>query len=83
MLRIATCDGGKKARLTEEITKEAVKTIRAGNAGMAGVTVVTSSCAFYFAHEASVTGLDKSIPFLRDPLAGDLLLSGIGTKAVA
>jgi len=27
------CDGGKKARLTEEITKEAVKTTRAGNAG--------------------------------------------------
>jgi hypothetical protein len=32
-LRIVACDGGKKARLTEEITKEAVKTIRAGNAG--------------------------------------------------
>jgi hypothetical protein len=52
--------------------------------GVFGVTVVTTLvCFFNFAHKASVTGLDKSIPFLRDPLAGDLLLSGIGTKAVA
>jgi hypothetical protein len=28
MLRIAACDGGNKARLTEEITKEAVKPLR-------------------------------------------------------
>jgi hypothetical protein len=27
-------DGGKKARLTEEITKETVKTTRAGKAGL-------------------------------------------------
>jgi len=29
---------------------------------------------------ASVTGLDESIPFLRYPLAGDLLLYGIGAR---
>jgi hypothetical protein len=32
---------------------------------------------------ASVTGLSWSIPFLRHPLAGDLLLYGIGAAAVA
>jgi hypothetical protein len=31
-------DGGKKARFTEESTKETVKTIRAGNAGDFGLT---------------------------------------------
>jgi hypothetical protein len=31
---------------------------------------------------ASVTGLDQSIPFLLCPLAGHLLLYGIGTTAV-
>ena len=30
---IAAGDGGNKARLSEETTKESVKTIRAGNAG--------------------------------------------------
>jgi len=30
---ISRGDGGKKARLTEESTKETVKTIRAGKAG--------------------------------------------------
>src|SRR5579863_10591719 len=29
---------------------------------------------------ASVTGLDESIPFFRHPLAGDLLLYGIGAR---
>jgi hypothetical protein len=29
---------------------------------------------------ASVTGLDESIPFLRYPLAGDVLLYGIGAR---
>ena len=47
MLRIVTCDGGNKARLTEEITKQAVKTIARGMPGVSGVTVVTNSCAFY------------------------------------
>ena len=32
-LRFSVGDGGKKARFTEEITKETVKTIRAGKAG--------------------------------------------------
>jgi hypothetical protein len=32
-------DGGKKARLTEESTKEAVKTNRAGNAGVKPVNL--------------------------------------------
>jgi hypothetical protein len=36
MLRIVTCDGGKKARLTEEITKQAVKTIARGMPGVPG-----------------------------------------------
>jgi hypothetical protein len=33
MLTHRADDGGKKARFTRESTKEAVKTIRAGNAG--------------------------------------------------
>jgi hypothetical protein len=39
-LRIAAYDGGNKARLTEEITKETVKTIARGMPGETGVTVV-------------------------------------------
>src|ERR1700722_11936305 len=52
-LRIAACDGGNKARLTEEITKETVKTIARGMPGDTGVTVVTMLvCFFIFAHKA-------------------------------
>jgi hypothetical protein len=40
-------DGGKKARLTREITKEAVKTIAQGMPDRSGGPVVTNSCAFY------------------------------------
>src|SRR6266404_6217010 len=40
------------------------KTIARGMPGRSGVTVVTNSYAcFYFACEASVTGLEESIPF--------------------
>jgi len=47
-------DGGKKARLTEEITKEAVKTIARGMPDCSGVTVVTTLvCFFVFAREAA------------------------------
>ncbi len=63
-------------------TKETVKPSRGECRIVSGVPAVTCLRAFFNAREASVTGLDESIPFLRDPLAGDLLLSGIGTKAV-
>ena len=47
-------DGGKKARLTGESTKETVKTIARGMPGDSGVTVVTMLvCSFYFACEAA------------------------------
>jgi len=39
--------------VTGESTKETVKTIAQGMPGVSGVTVVTNSCAFYFAHEAA------------------------------
>jgi hypothetical protein len=35
-----------RSPITGESTKETVKTIRAGNAGMFGEPVVTNSCAF-------------------------------------
>jgi hypothetical protein len=43
-------DGGKKARLTREITKETVKTIAQGMPDRSGGPVVTNSCAFYLLH---------------------------------
>src|SRR6202030_2820603 len=49
-LRIAACDGGNKARLTEEITKETVKTIARGMPGDTGVTVVTMLVCFFISH---------------------------------
>jgi hypothetical protein len=67
--------------ITGESTKETVKTIRAGNAGCFGEARGDYARVLsIFAREASVTGLDESIPILRDPLAGDVLLSGIGTR---
>src|SRR6202795_333839 len=36
-----------------ESAKETVKTIARGMPGVSGVTVVTNSCAFYFAREAA------------------------------
>ena len=48
-----TGDGGKKARLTREITKETVKTIAQGVPDRSGGPVVTYSCAFFSAHEAA------------------------------
>ena len=48
MLAHRTGDGGKKARLTRESTKEAVKTIARGMPETFGNPVVTNSCAFYF-----------------------------------
>jgi hypothetical protein len=47
MLRIAPGTVTKKARLTEEITKETVKTIARGMPGVSGVTVVTNARVFY------------------------------------
>ena len=41
-------DGGKKARLTGESTKETVKTIARGMPGCSGVLVVTNSCTLFF-----------------------------------
>src|SRR5579872_71164 len=50
-------DGGKKARLTRESTKETVKTIRAGNAGEAARPVVTEArVLFCFVHGAVGAG---------------------------
>src|SRR5579864_294398 len=50
-------DGGKKARLTRESTKETVKTIRAGNAGETARPVVTEArVLFCFVHGAVGAG---------------------------
>ena len=46
--RIVACDGGNKARLSGETTKETVKTIARGMPDVSGVTVVTCLRAFYF-----------------------------------
>ena len=43
----------QESPVTGESTKETVKTIARGMPGVSGVTVVTNSCAFYFAHEAA------------------------------
>src|SRR5436190_1382466 len=49
MLSHRAGDGGNKARLTREITKETVKTIARGMPGVSGVTVVTTLvCSFLF-----------------------------------
>jgi hypothetical protein len=45
---IATGDGGNKARLSGETTKETVKTIARGMPDVSGVTVVSCLRAFYF-----------------------------------
>ena len=47
-MAIATGDGGNKARLSGETTKETVKTIARGMPDVSGVTVVTCLRAFYF-----------------------------------
>src|SRR5882757_9730275 len=41
-------DGGKRARLTGESTKQTVKPSRAGMPGSSGGPVVTNSCVFTF-----------------------------------
>jgi hypothetical protein len=46
-------DGGKKARLTRESTKETVKTIAQGMPDRSGGPVVTCLRAFYFARKAA------------------------------
>jgi hypothetical protein len=52
MLRIALVTVSKSP-IAGEITKETVKTTARGMPGVSGVTVVTNSCAFYFAREAA------------------------------
>jgi hypothetical protein len=53
MLRIVACEGGKKARFTEQSTKETVKTVRAGKAGDFRLTCGDYACVlFIFAREA-------------------------------
>ena len=48
-------DGGNRARLTGEITKQAVKTIRAGKAGMSTAEPVVHPCAFPCARTAGAS----------------------------
>src|ERR1700692_584981 len=43
-------DGGKRARLAGESTKETVKPLRAGMPDVSGGPVVTNSCVFYILH---------------------------------
>jgi hypothetical protein len=50
MLSHRAGDGGKKARLTGESTKETVKTIARGMPGDSGVTVVTTLACFFQSH---------------------------------
>jgi hypothetical protein len=55
-------DGGNKARLSGETTKETVKTIARGMPDVSGVTVVTCLRAFYFARKAAgATGARHSL----------------------
>src|SRR6266566_628855 len=54
------------------------KTIARGMPGRSGVTVVTNSYAFLFCMRGFCNGPRRVNPFLRHPLAGHLLLSGIG-----
>src|ERR1700677_3882804 len=57
-----------------------VKTIARGMPDVSGVTVVTNACAFYQCARGFCNGHRRVNPFLRHPLAGDLLLSGIGAR---
>jgi len=60
---IAAGDGGNKARLSEETTKEPVKTIARGMPGETGVTVVTTLvCFLFFAREAAGANRAPGIP---------------------
>src|ERR1700681_2309521 len=43
-------DGGKRARLAGESTKETVKPLRAGMPDVSGGPVVTNSCVYYILH---------------------------------
>ena len=55
-------DGGNKARLSGETTKETVKTIARGMPDVSGVTVVTYSVCFLFAPEATGANRAPGIP---------------------
>src|SRR5436190_14187831 len=70
-------DGVKKRghRGEREVSR---KTIARGMPGRSGVTVVTNSYAFLFCMRGFCNGPRRVNPFLRHPLAGHLLLSGIG-----
>ena len=49
-MAIVACDGGKKARLTRESTKETVKTIAQGRPGVSGKPVVCLLVCFSIPH---------------------------------
>ena len=68
----------QESPVTGESAKETVKTIARGMPGVSGVTVVTNACAFYQYTRGFCNGRRRVNPFLRYPLAGHLLLSGIG-----
>src|SRR6266478_5375721 len=54
------------------------KTIARGMPGVSGVTVVTMLVCLFFCTRGFCNGPRRVNPFLRHPLAGHLLLSGIG-----
>src|SRR5256884_7729722 len=70
-------DGVKKRghRGEREVSR---KTIARGMPGRSGVTVVTMLVCFFHCMRGFCNGPRRVNPFLRHPLAGHLLLSGIG-----
>src|SRR6266446_8156839 len=77
--QISADDGGKRARSPGRARHKLLKPLRAGMPGVSGVLVVTrvlftnTKCTRGFCN-----GPRRVNPFLRHPLAGHLLLSGIG-----
>jgi len=76
-VRRSAGDGVKKRghRGEREVSR---KTIARGMPGRSGVTVVTMLVCFFHCMRGFCNGPRRVNPFLRHPLAGHLLLSGIG-----
>jgi hypothetical protein len=70
-----TGDGGNKARLTEETTKETVKTIAQGMPECIGLPVVTYSCGFFISTRGygcdRAPGIPCALCFPRDVVSQD------------
>ena len=71
-------DGDKKARSPGRARRKPLKPLRAGMPGDPGATVVTNSCAFYFAHEAAGASGTRHSP--RPPFQGRSFMHNSGAS---